>query len=154
VGLALGAKAQSPFVFFVLLLLMVWGRLRLVVTIFFRVVLILRYRGCGVWILAAFWGTLFQLDVSPFNWINNVVEEVGEKARRKLNKEAFRGKNAREAGEETTIERLQEKYPWWMPSSHAANRTIREEGGHRAAAQGQEHHSRRGMYNQRRKYNQ
>ncbi len=32
------------------------GSLRLVVTIFLRVATILRYRGCGVWILAAFWG--------------------------------------------------------------------------------------------------
>jgi hypothetical protein len=34
---------------FVSLLLMVWGGLRLVVTIFLRVAIILRYRGCGVY---------------------------------------------------------------------------------------------------------
>ncbi len=65
----------GPLVFFVALLLMVWGGLKLVVTIFLRVAIILRYRGCGVWNLAAFWGTLFQLAVSPFNWIDNVMEK-------------------------------------------------------------------------------
>jgi hypothetical protein len=60
----------GPFIFFVSLLLMVWGGLRLIVTIFLKVAIILKYRGCGVWLLAAFWGTLFQLAVSPFNWID------------------------------------------------------------------------------------
>jgi hypothetical protein len=48
------------------------------------IAIILRYRGCGVWILAAFWGMLFQLAVSPFNWIDKVMEEVGKKARREV----------------------------------------------------------------------
>jgi hypothetical protein len=83
-GLALGAQAQlslvdlvgmsffplysvvGPLIFFLSLLLMVWGGFRLVVTIFLRVAIIVRYWGCGVWMLTAFWGTLFQLAVSPF----------------------------------------------------------------------------------------
>ncbi len=91
----------------------------MVVTIFLRLAIILRYRGCGVWILAAFWVTLFQLAVSPFNWINKVKEEVGEKVGRMLNKETSRGQNSRETEEETTIEGLKKKYPWSMPSHHA-----------------------------------
>ncbi len=50
------------------LLLMVWGGLRLIVTIILKVAIILRYRGCVLWILAAFWGTLFQLALFPINW--------------------------------------------------------------------------------------
>ncbi len=46
-------------IFFLSLLLMVWGGLRLVVTIFLRVAIIVRYNGCGVWVLTAFWGTVF-----------------------------------------------------------------------------------------------
>ncbi len=65
----------GPFIFFVSLLLMVWGGLRLIVTIFLKVAIILKYRGCGVWLLAAFWGTLFQLAVSPFNWIDRTIKE-------------------------------------------------------------------------------
>jgi hypothetical protein len=71
-GLALGAQAQlslvdlvgmtffplysvvGPLIFFLSLLLMVWGGLRLVVTIFLRVIIIVRYRGCGVWVLTPF----------------------------------------------------------------------------------------------------
>jgi hypothetical protein len=36
----------------------------------------------------AFWGTLFKLAVSPFNWIVKVIEKVGENAGRMLSKEA------------------------------------------------------------------
>ncbi len=61
--LALGAQAQlslvdlvgmsffplysvvGPLIFFLSLLLMVWGGLRLIVTIFLRVIIIVRYRG-------------------------------------------------------------------------------------------------------------
>jgi hypothetical protein len=50
----------GPLIFFSSLLLMVWGGLQLIVTIFLRVTIIVRYRGCGVWVLTAFWGTLFQ----------------------------------------------------------------------------------------------
>jgi hypothetical protein len=93
-GLALGTQAQlslidlvgmsffplysmvGPLIFFLSLLLMVWGGLWLVVTIFLRVAIIVRYMGCGVWVLTAFWGTLFQLAVSPFNWIDCVMDDV------------------------------------------------------------------------------
>ncbi len=65
-GLALGAQAQlslvdlvgmsffplysavGPLEFFLSLLLMMWGSLRLTVTIFLRVIIIVRYRGCRV----------------------------------------------------------------------------------------------------------
>ncbi len=60
-------KVIGPMIFFLSLLLMVWGGLRLMITVFLRVVIIVRYQGCGVWVLKAFWGTLFQLAVSPFN---------------------------------------------------------------------------------------
>jgi hypothetical protein len=44
-------KVVWPMIFFLSLLQMVWGELRLVVTIFLRVEIIVRYRGCGVWVL-------------------------------------------------------------------------------------------------------
>jgi hypothetical protein len=39
-------------------------------------------------VLTAFWGTLFQLAVSPFNWIDKVMEDVGWKVGRMLDEEA------------------------------------------------------------------
>jgi hypothetical protein len=85
---------------------------------FLKVAIILRYRGCGVWVLAAFWGTLFQLAVSPLNWIDQVMEEVGEKVGKMLSEEASIDKNMKETGEETTIEGLTKKYPGWKPTAH------------------------------------
>jgi hypothetical protein len=81
-------SVDGPLVVFLYLLLMVWGGLRLVVTIFLRVAIIVRYRGCGVWVLTWFWGTLFQLTVSSFNWIDKVMEDVGRKVGRMLDEEA------------------------------------------------------------------
>ncbi len=49
-GLALGTQAQIfliDLMLFLSLLLMVWGSLQLVVTIFLRVAIIMRYRVCG-----------------------------------------------------------------------------------------------------------
>ncbi len=47
-------KVVWPMIFFLSLLQMVWGELQLVVTIFLRVNIIVRYRGCGVWVLTTF----------------------------------------------------------------------------------------------------
>jgi hypothetical protein len=80
----------GPLIFFLPLLLMVWGSLRLIVTIFLRVIIIVRYRGCGVWMLTLFWGTLFQLAVSPFNRIDSVMEDVARQVGKMLDKEAER----------------------------------------------------------------
>ncbi len=47
-------KVFGPFIFFVSLLLMVWGGPRLVVMVFLQVAIIIKYWGCGVWILVTF----------------------------------------------------------------------------------------------------
>jgi hypothetical protein len=79
------------------------------------------YRGCGVWILAAFWGTVFQLAVAPFNWTDSVMEDIGEKVGRILNAEASWSRTVEgqdnQGEEKTTIEGLSKKYPWWSPSA-------------------------------------
>ncbi len=49
------------------------------ITILIRVIVIVRYRGCGLWVLTAVWGTLFQLAVSPFTWVDAAMGEVGER---------------------------------------------------------------------------
>jgi hypothetical protein len=106
-------KVVGPMIFFLSLLLMVWGGLRLMMTVFLRVAIIVRYRGCGVWVLTAFWGTLFQLAVSPFNWIDGVMEDVGKRVGVMLNSEATRAPPGEEA-EEQSLEDLRKKYPWWL----------------------------------------
>ncbi len=134
--MALGAQAQlslidlmgmsfiplysvvGPLVFFLSLLLMVWGGLRLIVTIFLWVAIIVRYGGCGVWVLTTFWGTLFQLAVSPFNWIDKVMEDVGREVGRMLDEEAGRDQEKEEV-DEPNLDGLKKKYLWWLTGHQA-----------------------------------
>ncbi len=106
-------RVVGPMIFFLSLLLPVWGGLRLVFTVFLRMAIIIRYRGCGVWVLTAFWGTLFQLAVSPFNWIDGVMQDVGRKVEMMLESEAIRVPAAEEADEQN-VENLHRKYSWWL----------------------------------------
>jgi hypothetical protein len=130
-GLALGAQAQlslvdlvgmsflplysvvGPLIFFLSLLPMVLGRLQLIVTVFLRVAIFVRYRGSGVGVLTAFWGTLFQLAVSPFNWIDCMIGDVAGQVGRMLDNEAAREPDSKET-EEHSPENLRKKYPWWL----------------------------------------
>jgi hypothetical protein len=106
-------RVVGPMVFFLSLLLLVWGGLRIVVTIFLRVAIITRYRGCRIWVLTAFWGTLFQLAVSPFNWIDTVMQDVGRKVGLMLESEAIWGPEMEEADKQNA-ENLRKMYPWWL----------------------------------------
>jgi hypothetical protein len=106
-------KVVGPMIFFLSLLLMVWGELQLAVSIFLRVAIIVRYRGCVVWVLTAFWATLFQLAVSPFNWIDGLMEDVARRVGMMLDNEATRAP-AGEETEEWSLEDLRKKYPWWL----------------------------------------
>ncbi len=65
--------------------------------------------------LTAFWGTLFQLAVSPFNWIDKVMEDVGWKVGRMLDEEAGRDTEKEEVDEPNFFfEGLRMKYPWFL----------------------------------------
>jgi hypothetical protein len=61
-------RVVGPMIFFLSLMLLVWGGLWLIVMILVRIVVIVRCKGCGLWVLTALWGTLFQLAISPFSW--------------------------------------------------------------------------------------
>jgi hypothetical protein len=75
-------------IFFVSLFLLVWGGLRLVVTVLARVIVIVRCKGCGLWVLTALWGTLFQLAILPFSWMDAAMEGVGERVGEMMETEA------------------------------------------------------------------
>ncbi len=49
----------------------------MMITVLLRVIIIVRCKGCGIWVLTAFWGTLFQLAISPFSWVDAAMESVG-----------------------------------------------------------------------------
>ncbi len=61
----------------------------------------------------AFCGTLFQLAVSPFNWVDKVMEGVGRKVGRMLDEEAGREPEKEEV-DEPNLEGPRKKYPWWL----------------------------------------
>jgi hypothetical protein len=63
-------KVVGPMIFFLSLVLLVWGAFRLMVTILIRIIVIVRCKGCGIWVMTALWGTLFQLAISPFSWMD------------------------------------------------------------------------------------
>jgi hypothetical protein len=124
-------KVIGPFLSFVSLLLMIWGGLRRIVMMLLLVAIIMRYHGCGVWILAAFLGTLLQLAVSPLNWIDQVMQDVGEKVGRMLDAEASRNRMVEgqddQGEEETTVKGVTKKYPWWSPTAAVGRTTDSED---------------------------
>jgi hypothetical protein len=101
-------------IFFLSLMLLVWGGLRLIVTILVTIIVIVKCKGCGLWVLTALWGTLFQLVISPFSWMDAAFEGVGVRVGQMMETEA-----AREPEEEKpkrrrlSMEDLRRKYSWW-----------------------------------------
>jgi hypothetical protein len=64
----------------------------------------------------AFWRTLFQHGISPFNWIDKVIEDVEEQVGQMLSAEALhdgrvKGPEDHTEEEEVTINGLIMKYP-------------------------------------------
>jgi hypothetical protein len=49
------------------------------VTILIRIIMIVRCKGCGICVMTALLGTLFQLAISPFSWMDAAMEGVGER---------------------------------------------------------------------------
>jgi hypothetical protein len=115
----------GPMIFFLSLLLLVWGGLRLFVTVLIRVIVIVRCKGCGLWVLTALWGNLFQLAISPFSWMDAAMEGVGERVGEMMETEAVR-----EPGEERftkrslSIEDLRRKYSWWPSAGNREGQPV------------------------------
>ncbi len=110
-------KVIGSMIFFMSLLLLVWGALRLTVTILIRVIVIVRYKGCGLWVLTAMWGTLFQLAISPFSWMDAAMAGVGERVGQMMENEAEREPEERGPKRRAiSMEDLRRKYSWWPGS--------------------------------------
>jgi hypothetical protein len=107
-------KVVGPMIFFLSLLLLIWGGLRLIITVFLRVIIIVRCKGCGIRVLLAFWGTLFQLAISPFSWIDAAMESMGVRVGQMMETEAAREPEERETKKRSlSLEGLRRKYSWW-----------------------------------------
>jgi hypothetical protein len=108
----------GPMVFFVSLMLLVWGVFRLMVTVLIRAIIIVRCKGCGIWVMTAFYRTLFQLAITPFTWMEEAMEGVGERVGQMMETKA--GREPEEEGPKRralSMEDLRKKYPWWPSSS-------------------------------------
>jgi hypothetical protein len=60
-----------------LLVLFLVGILRMMLDIVIRAIAIGRIRGCGRWLMGAFWGTLIQVAVAPVQWAMDKGRIVG-----------------------------------------------------------------------------
>jgi hypothetical protein len=111
-------KVVGPMIFFLSLLLLIWGGLRLIITVFLRVIIIVKCKGSGIWVLTAFWGTLFQLAISSFSWIDAAMESVGVRVGQMMESKAAREPEERETEKRSlSLEDLRRKYPW-RPSNN------------------------------------
>ncbi len=107
-------RVVGPMIFFLSLMLLVWGGLRLMVTILVRIIVIVRCKGCGLWVLTALWGTLFQLAISPFSWMDAAMEGVGVRVGQMIETEATREPEEEKPKRRSlSMEDLRRKYSWW-----------------------------------------
>ncbi len=94
------------------------------ITILIWIIVIVRYRGCGLWVLTAVWGTLFQLAVSPFSWVDAAMGEVGERVGQMMDNEAEREPEKEKPKRKAlSMEDLRRKYSWW-PSGGGSGEPI------------------------------
>jgi hypothetical protein len=111
-------KVVGPMIFFLSLMLLVWGAFRLMVTVMIRVIVIVRCKGCGIWVLTALWGTLFQLAISPFSWMDAAMEGVGERVGQMMETEAdLEPEEEKSRRRAISMEVLRKKYSWWPRGS-------------------------------------
>jgi hypothetical protein len=65
-------------------------------------------------VLTALWGTLFQLAISPFSWMDAALEGVGERVGQMMETEADREPEKEKSRRRTlSMEDLWRKYSWW-----------------------------------------
>ena len=64
--------------------------------------------------MTAMWGTLFQLAISPFSWVDAAMEGVGERVGQMMENEADREpEEERPRRRALSMEDLRRKYSWW-----------------------------------------
>jgi hypothetical protein len=89
-----------------LLILFLVGVVRMMADIIIRAIAIARVRGCGWWLIGAFWGTLFHIAVAPVQWAMEKGHIVGRNIGYQMDAEA-----ARTAEEDLEAQRLNPEDP-------------------------------------------
>ncbi len=84
------------------------------ITILVRIIVIVRFKGSELWVLTALWGTLFQLAISPFSWVDAAMEGVGVRVGQMMETEATREPEEEKPKRRSlSMEGLMRKYSWW-----------------------------------------
>jgi hypothetical protein len=101
-GLALGQHAQEAIIdmiglsyvplyrfiglasMIVILILFFVGITRLVFTVLFRAVVLGCTRGCGYWIMAAFFRSVYQILITPLQWADDTAKGLAERVERSM----------------------------------------------------------------------
>ena len=71
-----------------ILVIFVVGLVRLVATLLVRTIIITKKKGCGVWVFAAVWGTLYQLIITPIRWADSTAGKMAKDMELRMNQEA------------------------------------------------------------------
>jgi hypothetical protein len=72
-----------------------------------RAIAIARIRGCGWWLMIAFWGTLFQVAVAPVQWSMAKGHTLGKTVTYQMTAEAARLKMEDSKAQRLTIEEVE-----------------------------------------------
>jgi hypothetical protein len=89
-----------------LLVLFLVGILRMLLDIVIRAIAIARIRGCGWWLMGAFWGTLFQVAVAPVQWVMANGHTIGKMVTYQMTEEAVRLEMEDSEAQRLTIEEV------------------------------------------------
>ena len=60
------------------------------VTIIVRAVIITRTKGCGLWVLAFIYGTLYHVAVTPMRWADDVARKIAQEVEQRMMEESER----------------------------------------------------------------
>ena len=71
-----------------ILVIFVFGLVRLVTTLLIRTVIITKKKGCGVWVLAVVCGTLYQLIITPIRWVDSTAGKIAREVELRMKQEA------------------------------------------------------------------
>jgi hypothetical protein len=89
-----------------LLVLFLVGILRMLLDIVIRAIAIARVRGCGWWLMGAFWGTLFQVAVAPVQCSMAKGHTIGKNVSYQMTAEAARLEIEDNEAQRLTIEEV------------------------------------------------
>ena len=71
-----------------LMLFFIIGVTRIFLTIIVRAVIITKTRGCGPWIFAAVWGTVYHVLITPVRWADDTARHIADNVGQQMEDEA------------------------------------------------------------------